>query len=493
MTRLVRRQWIEESCRRFSESTGWPLVFVDRAHLPADWEAAPHAAGALCVDLPSGYERDPQWPAVRQLAHVLSEFINRVLALESTETSELQFARRMLRVAREIARPLPVEESLPRLLELAVDVANADGAAFFLLDADAPQLRLRAHWSRVGMTVPTSCRELHGSVPDLQSMVKGPVAVHRTDFPGGCRWLPEDCEMGVCLGLRSHTQPIGTLWAYHRRSRPLPRVDFELLRTIAGLLATELDRAVLTEESRDRQRLRKELRAAAPLDVGDVSRDGQTWPFDVALRRASREQIGGDLCELIAVDEQTTALVVGDATGDSIPAAIIRARVEGALHEVLQSADARQGRTDAVAARLNRTLARLLPDDQFCSLFLAFWQRGSRALVCTNAGHPAPLVIRAGQRLELKSHGMLLGIMESSTYHQTRLRLEPGDWLCVCTDGVGDTLSRRGSSLASLVDERLRNRPESTADELADAIWKTSNLEQTETTDDRSLMVVRFA
>jgi serine phosphatase RsbU (regulator of sigma subunit) len=62
------------------------------------------------------------------------------------------------------------------------------------------------------------------------------------------------------------------------------------------------------------------------------------------------------------------------------------------------------------------------------------------------AGHPAPLLARAGRTEELpRPAGPLLGAVESATYATAEVRLRPGDLLVLYTDGL---VEHRERSLA---------------------------------------------
>jgi hypothetical protein len=116
----ARTRWIDDACRRFSDSVGWPIVFRRHDDPATTGVTESDHVGGLYVDLDPGYENRPEWEQVRRLTHLLSELINRALALESGDTPEARFARRMHHLAREIASPVAIDEAIPRLLQLAV-------------------------------------------------------------------------------------------------------------------------------------------------------------------------------------------------------------------------------------------------------------------------------------------------------------------------------------------------------------------------------------
>jgi sigma-B regulation protein RsbU (phosphoserine phosphatase) len=60
-----------------------------------------------------------------------------------------------------------------------------------------------------------------------------------------------------------------------------------------------------------------------------------------------------------------------------------------------------------------------------------------RELLYSNAGHPAPVLLRADGTLELLSEGgPLLGVTPVATFQSVRLTLEPGDTLLAFSDGL---------------------------------------------------------
>ncbi len=76
-----------------------------------------------------------------------------------------------------------------------------------------------------------------------------------------------------------------------------------------------------------------------------------------------------------------------------------------------------------------------LPNDRFVTAFFGFL--GRRRLRYANAGHLAPLVLRAdGSLSEAGDGGLPLGIEEEPSYTQHELELGPDDLLFAFTDGI---------------------------------------------------------
>lgn len=329
--------WIKDACRRLSSSTGWPIVFRTLEELPTEsplpapayqHQEAGLIGGMLCVDLPPEYVQHDDWPAVRQLVHAQAEFINRVISLENSCRLETSRREKITEFVSVIANRGGPEENLPRLMKLACDVSRSEGCAIFLLSADNQALNLIGQTSEEGMNFALPHRPLVADAPDVQAGIKVATEVLLTDNFQRNDWLPEGWQQGICLTLRIGNQPIGSLWVYRTQKKSLNRQSLEFLERLADTLSIELERIALLEESNQRFRLRKELKAALPSRLYS----SQTLPLSRSLhfekRHESRELVGGDLCKLMRIDHDRTAILLGDATGDSIPAALIRAHAE---------------------------------------------------------------------------------------------------------------------------------------------------------------------
>ena len=66
---------------------------------------------------------------------------------------------------------------------------------------------------------------------------------------------------------------------------------------------------------------------------------------------------------------------------------------------------------------------------------------GSRMTVAA-AGHPPPLLRRAGKVVELGPTGILLGAVGNQTFREETVEIRPGDTVLLYTDGVTDTPGR---------------------------------------------------
>jgi len=76
---------------------------------------------------------------------------------------------------------------------------------------------------------------------------------------------------------------------------------------------------------------------------------------------------------------------------------------------------------------------------KFLSCFLGLVDTARGGLHYINAGHVPPLVLRKDGRTEsLEAGGMPIGLFPSVEYERGSVKLNPGDMLLCCTDGIGE-------------------------------------------------------
>jgi sigma-B regulation protein RsbU (phosphoserine phosphatase) len=154
--------------------------------------------------------------------------------------------------------------------------------------------------------------------------------------------------------------------------------------------------------------------------------------FEIAARSVAAEIVGGDFYDVIVLDESMHAVVVADATGHGLPAALQVRDVFTGLRMGLS----REFKVTRTLERLNRIIHQSRLATKFVSLFLAEIHNNGTVLYC-NAGHPPALLLRADSSVErLRTGGIILGPTPAATYTIGTTQMLPGDVLVLYTDGI---------------------------------------------------------
>ncbi|MEV4439660.1 SpoIIE family protein phosphatase [Streptomyces sp. NPDC049577] len=204
-----------------------------------------------------------------------------------------------------------------------------------------------------------------------------------------------------------------------------------VLTSLAGLIAQALDRARLYDaKSRLAQGLQQALLPRSLPRLPGLDAAARYLPATLGM------DIGGDFYDLVPLGGGDCGAVIGDVQGHNVAAAALMGQVRSAVR-----AHAATGAPpDQVLGRTNRLLVDLDPG-LLVSCLYAHLDLGRRRAAIASAGHPPPILRRAGHRaytLHVEP-GPLLGIDPDTAYPVTELALSDGALLVLYTDGLVET------------------------------------------------------
>src|ERR671910_1492705 len=134
-------------------------------------------------------------------------------------------------------------------------------------------------------------------------------------------------------------------------------------------------------------------------------------------------EVGGDFYDFFGLEDGGLGIVVGDATGKGVPAALVMASARSMLRAVAQASDSPG---DALR-RVNDPLATDIPPNMFVTCFYAILDPNSGSLTYANAGHDLPYLWHGGDCEELRARGMPLGLMPGMGYEEKEIELDVGE------------------------------------------------------------------
>jgi sigma-B regulation protein RsbU (phosphoserine phosphatase) len=213
---------------------------------------------------------------------------------------------------------------------------------------------------------------------------------------------------------------------------------------VLARVATHLTRQHLERElRRSRDRLNRELAGAARMQRLILP---PQLPEHPGLRFAASYQTsrhaGGDYYDVLPLGEGRFGVMVADVSGHGAPAAIVMAMIRAALH----SHPAVHADPAAVLQMLNTHFEYLWDSEMFATAIYATVDAGRREVRMACAGHPPPLLVRAGEdarSIAVDAVTPLL-MLPFDAVPISSVALRAGDRLLFYTDGVTERLDADG-------------------------------------------------
>ena len=203
----------------------------------------------------------------------------------------------------------------------------------------------------------------------------------------------------------------------------------------AGTAGSELMGQRLEQERIERERVEQELQVARRIQQASLPKvvpQLEGWQITPYYQPA--REVGGDFYDFHLLSEGRLGLVVGDATGKGVPAALVMATTCGMLQ--LAAQDLESSSPSEVLRRVNEALLTRIPANMFVTCFYAILDPKSGSLTYANAGHDIPYLYRNGDAEELRARGMPLGLMPGMGYEEGEATLREEQSVLFYSDGL---------------------------------------------------------
>ncbi|MET8079695.1 SpoIIE family protein phosphatase [Streptomyces sp. NPDC005303] len=359
----------------------------------------------------------------------------------------------LLDAGRALAEARSTAEVLRVAAGLSMPGFSPDGLAVFGVEGDRLTI-IGHHGQQPGDESPFSHMSLETDYPAAEVVRTGRAVylsspeAYRTRYP--VTWpLAQrfDRQSWAFLPLTVAGRTMGAWMAGFAYPVAFTPDERSVLTTVARMLAQALSRAGLAESERElTDGLQRSMLPTLGPEIPGMTVAARYVPTGGGL------QVGGDWYDMIPLPGGTSrtkpgegrfALVIGDVQGHDVRAAGLM----GQLRIALRAYAAEGHRPDAVLSRASRFLNGMTygvddpSDTRFATCLYVEVDPVTGVLEVARAGHPDPATRKAdGTVLARRTAGGLpLGIDPDADYPTTRIALEPGETLLLCTDGLIET------------------------------------------------------
>lgn len=148
--------------------------------------------------------------------------------------------------------------------------------------------------------------------------------------------------------------------------------------------------------------------------------------------KAARD-VGGDFYDFYELDEENTMIIIGDASGKGVPAAIFTVIIQNSIKLLMKN----ELNPASVLYDVNNQICENNPEMMFITLFLGVYNKNNHKLTYANAGHNPPIIRtdRTYQLLDIDEE-IVLGVLEDYEYKNYETTIE--EEMILYTDGITD-------------------------------------------------------
>jgi serine phosphatase RsbU (regulator of sigma subunit)/pSer/pThr/pTyr-binding forkhead associated (FHA) protein len=389
----------------------------------------------------------------------------------TTAIGDLRQIAALLEGLRALGSGRVLDDVLSLVLDSAIEVSGAE-RGFIMLALETPDLDFKMARGRGHMTLSGGSFATSRKIPEevfrtgeprlVADLLDGDLAnVHMGTVALGIRNV-------LCVPLRlvryvdkvenvGDERRIGVLYLDSKEKGSLLSGSTRAaLETLATEAAVAIENARLYRETMEKARMEQEMRIAAEIQQALLPKAARSGAyFRAAAASLPCRSIGGDFYDYVEMNNGSLGFALGDVAGKGPPAALLSAMMQGIFAAQAATTD----EPSQTITRVNLALYRRGIESRFVTLMYGVLDPDGQMVYC-NAGHNPPLVIGSSGVRRLERGGPIVGLFEGATYEEERLRLIPGDWLIIFSDGISEAMSASGDEYGEprIIDCIQRNK-----------------------------------
>lgn len=416
-----------------------------------------------------------------------------------------------------IADRVDIQRILDMVVKSAAKTIEADGAIILMVNDLDNTLRVRSlsGFYPPPYSVPEVVKHRSASVNEYlfsREIPVGETLLGESVAGGQAIFIPDSTEderlsantrkdflfiqSFIAVPLVVNERVLGAISLVRRNpEHPFTEEDFQHVQTFATHASITIDNFYTYLEVIENREIQREVTIAADIQRKLVPRQfPKTGSADISVYSKSARGVSGDYYDVLQVDEENLGIVMCDVAGKGVPAALVMVMIHSILH--LISSPKRD--VSAILTWINRGLSGQIDLDHYATMSYLRLNTVERSVTYSNAAHHPLMIVRPGQKEieQLDTEGLPVGIEKDTVYPQKRIRLSPGDVLCLYTDGIIEAMNDDGEQftverLARLV----RNNASLDAEQITATVQNTLDefVGNARQHDDQTLLVLKIA
>ncbi len=370
-------------------------------------------------------------------------------SLPDPELSTVDKLRMLLDITKTISRSLDLDEVLKLVMDTLGSLIPYDAAGIYLIESsikdDKTQYIFKSKTIR-GYRISFEMVEPRlklgegfiGYVAQTgKPLISADVSTDARYFPARKRTKSE-----MVAPIISNDEVIGVFDLESDQLNAYDQDDLSVLQLLASQVAIIIEKVELHEQLIENKRIQAQLEIARQVQLELLpDADPQLPGFDISAYIFPTEEVSGDYYDWVKMFDDQIGIVVADAVGKGIPAALLMSFLRASLRSSVQIGYA----PHVALSKVGNLLWDSVEDNQFITAIYGILDTTNRTFVFSNAGHNPPLLIKPNGEYRFVEYGDLpLGMFFDSRYHQHFIRFDDNQVMVLYTDGITESVNSSG-------------------------------------------------
>jgi sigma-B regulation protein RsbU (phosphoserine phosphatase) len=374
------------------------------------------------------------------------------------ELSTVDKLRKLLDITKTISRSLDLDEVLNLVMDTLRSLISYDAAGIYLIDFEPEDRSPYVFKSKVirGYQISDLIEpQLKMGEGFIGTAAQTRQPIISADVSKDARYhaARQRTRSEVVAPIISNDRVIGVFDLESDHLDAYSQDDLAVLQLLASQVAIIIEKVELHEQVVEKKRIQAQLEIARQVQLELLpAADPVVEGFDLSAYIFPTEEVSGDYYDWVRIFDDQIGIIVADAVGKGVPAALLMAFLRASLRAGVQV-----GYAPHIAfAKVSNLLRESIDDNQFITAIYGILDSTNRTFVFSNAGHNPPLLIKPDGEYRFVEYGDLpLGMFDDLHYHQHFIRFDVDQTLVIYTDGITEAANEAGEEYGQ---ERLAKR-----------------------------------
>lgn len=361
--------------------------------------------------------------------------------------------RLLLDITKTISRSLDLDEVLNLVMDTLGSLIPYDAAGIYLIEFGAEDTSPYIFKSKVirGYQISFDLIEPRLKIGEgfLGTVAQTGKPIISHDVSKDERYFParELTKSEMLCPIISNEHVIGVFDLESDRLDAYSEDDLEVMQLLTSQVAIIIEKVRLHDEVVEKKRIQAQLEIARSVQLELLPENDPVVPnFDISAYVFPTEEVSGDYYDWVKVFDDQVGIVVADAVGKGIPAALLMSFLRACLRSCMQIGYA----PHIALSKVSNLLRDSIEDNQFITAIYGLLDSTNKTFVFSNAGHNRPLLIQPDGEYRFVEYGdMPLGMFDDVHYHQHFIRFVPGMVMVIYTDGITEASNPNGEEYGS--------------------------------------------
>ena len=209
---------------------------------------------------------------------------------------------------------------------------------------------------------------------------------------------------------------------------------------------------ILMLELRDKLLAKDELTAGRSVQSALTPEKTHSIPgWEIWLYTNSANDVGGDLVDIIQLNDNKHGITIADVSGKGLGAALLMAK----LQTIIRAFAPDYFSISKLGEKINNSFFKDILPNSFASMVYFLISEESNSIEILNAGHLPPLLYQNDEVVELSKGNVALGLANNSKYKTEKLKFKNDDILIAFSDGLTEARNLEGKFYGTEVVKNL--------------------------------------